>query len=45
MINNLGQIVKEIIIGIDQLVNIDDLKKGIYYIQTENYLTFKLLKK
>ena len=45
MINNLGQIVKEIIIGIDQLVNIEDLEKGIYYIQTENYLTYKLLKK
>lgn len=45
IINSLGQIVKVIKINIDELVNIEDLEMGIYYIQTENYLTYKLLKK
>lgn len=45
IINSLGQIIKTIKVNVDEVINIEEFKTGIYYIKTENSSTYKLLKK
>lgn len=43
--NSLGQIIKTLKVNSNGVINIEDIKTGIYYIKLENFKTYKLIKK